>query len=489
MLKLKKGEHLARTAEQHGRYIFIYNNLQTNQVVYSLDRSMNVGLTLPQATRRLSLTNQQNHRALKQIAFVGKQTVPSKLRKDVWTPLVSVTFPSPPQGLNAYRRLCELRKLHQLSWDVPGNTSDALPPKRKPKLIPEPDEKPFDKTKLRKRLLMDEKAYSIADLASTLVWQENKGRETQEERTKEAEALVEMEQEQVTKEEAKIMRLAKRAAAGELTQGAKAIAKIERRIRTRRVSDPAKEKERLKKTYHDIKSFRLLMDRMKEAQTAVQMQETYVAQEALKTQEASEARKAEEAQEAAPAQDVTKAQASAPAKAPVSGASHAGDENDVGAGENNASTEEDAAKKSKVLELARERAAEWVAKYAARKASCGRHGKLRELTLGEERPVMTMDGVRIQWADVRDAEYAEKWPEAVGHEEMNYFRHTAPHPSSGPKPTLTEEEEEQMEENVTLDGEVGEESKEGETEREGEEGAAEREGEDQEKPLPKQKRR
>ncbi|KAK5060608.1 hypothetical protein LTR16_010391 [Cryomyces antarcticus] len=51
---------------------------------------------------------------------------------------------------------------------------------------------------------MDEKAYSIADLASTLLWQENKGREAQEERTKEAEALVKMEQEQVAKEEAKI---------------------------------------------------------------------------------------------------------------------------------------------------------------------------------------------------------------------------------------------------------------------------------------------
>jgi len=32
----------AKHAANHGRAIFIYNNIQTNQVVYSLTRSLNV---------------------------------------------------------------------------------------------------------------------------------------------------------------------------------------------------------------------------------------------------------------------------------------------------------------------------------------------------------------------------------------------------------------------------------------------------------------
>lgn len=32
----------ARKAAEHGRHIFIYNNIRTNQTVYSLQRSLNV---------------------------------------------------------------------------------------------------------------------------------------------------------------------------------------------------------------------------------------------------------------------------------------------------------------------------------------------------------------------------------------------------------------------------------------------------------------
>lgn len=34
--------HLAPRAIQHGHHIFVYNNIRTNQVVYSLTRALNV---------------------------------------------------------------------------------------------------------------------------------------------------------------------------------------------------------------------------------------------------------------------------------------------------------------------------------------------------------------------------------------------------------------------------------------------------------------
>ena len=39
-----------KNAANHGRAIFIYNNIHTNQVVYSLTRSLNVGSVPPQHT-------------------------------------------------------------------------------------------------------------------------------------------------------------------------------------------------------------------------------------------------------------------------------------------------------------------------------------------------------------------------------------------------------------------------------------------------------
>ena len=36
--------------------------------------------------------------------------------------------------------------------------------------------------------------------------------------------------------------------------------------------------------------------------------------------------------------------------------------------------------------------------------------------------------VRIRWANILDAEYAESWPESVIHDGLGSTRHTAPHP-------------------------------------------------------------
>ena len=101
---------------------------------------------------------QQNNQVLKQLTFAGKKTLPSALRKDMWRPLLTATFPSPSQGLAAFRKLRELRMLHEHNWEHP-----------------DPDARKQPEKKERGRIIMDQKANSIADIAWVLAKQEELG--------------------------------------------------------------------------------------------------------------------------------------------------------------------------------------------------------------------------------------------------------------------------------------------------------------------------
>ncbi|KAI9889382.1 MAG: hypothetical protein M1814_005551 [Vezdaea aestivalis] len=119
-----------------GENIFVFNNLRTNQVIYSLTRTPDDKKSLPQLT------------------FVGKKSVPSTIRKDSWLPLARIYFPRPVSGLRAFKLLREFRKRHEYEWD-----RSILKDKRWPDIEPR---------KRRARILMDQKANSIADIAATL---------------------------------------------------------------------------------------------------------------------------------------------------------------------------------------------------------------------------------------------------------------------------------------------------------------------------------
>ncbi|KAL8752435.1 MAG: hypothetical protein Q9199_005746 [Rusavskia elegans] len=142
------GMHLA----QHGTQIFVYNNIRTNQIIYSLTRSLH------------------NHTSLKQLPFLGKKSVPSHLRKDLWQPLCLISFPRPSQGLVAYRRLREFRRLHETSYPLSLITQTEGPHKGQ-----------LHSTKKRGKILMDQKANSVADLAAVLLRAEEKLPKTMEE--------------------------------------------------------------------------------------------------------------------------------------------------------------------------------------------------------------------------------------------------------------------------------------------------------------------
>jgi hypothetical protein len=81
------------------------------------------------------------------------------LRPDEWSPHCVITFPTPEQGHNAYRKLREFRKLHELAWD---------------KTNPE-----WKKTGIKQRIkkIMNQRANMSADLAQVLLIQERHGAE------------------------------------------------------------------------------------------------------------------------------------------------------------------------------------------------------------------------------------------------------------------------------------------------------------------------
>ncbi|KIX08248.1 uncharacterized protein Z518_02904 [Rhinocladiella mackenziei CBS 650.93] len=165
----------ALRCETRGLNIYAYRHIRTNQVVYSLTRTL------------------ESTKILKQLVFHGKKTVPATVRRDMWTPYYSIQFPPTPagalQGLFAFQKLRELSRQRQLSppealikvtqedIDVVASklgspvdlqemeVRDLLIGKKK---IPKLDE--ILPKKLRGRRLMDHKAFSVADAAFVLGW-------------------------------------------------------------------------------------------------------------------------------------------------------------------------------------------------------------------------------------------------------------------------------------------------------------------------------
>jgi Transcriptional regulation of mitochondrial recombination len=101
--------------------------------------------------------HKQNNAALRQLPFLGKKTVPAALRKDLWQPFATISFPSPFQGLKALHKLREYRKLHELSYPL--------------ELIQDKGGRLLGK-KARGKVLMNQKANSVADIAAVLKGQE-----------------------------------------------------------------------------------------------------------------------------------------------------------------------------------------------------------------------------------------------------------------------------------------------------------------------------
>jgi len=147
------------SGHEHGRDIYVYSHLQTKQVVYSLQQNVKVRSLSPSPSppfpARTLTPPPKNNKALRQLPYNGKKTIPAALRKDLWSPLARISFPAgaAQAGLDAFRMLREYRKLHESQWPA----ALALDDKGQPL-----------KRRLRGRKLCDQRANSIADIAAAL---------------------------------------------------------------------------------------------------------------------------------------------------------------------------------------------------------------------------------------------------------------------------------------------------------------------------------
>ena len=131
---------------EHGRHIYAYCHARTNQVVYSLTRTLHVSIyTIVPPQCLTDIAFRQNHDALKQLPDLGANNKDASLRKDLWKPLWIVSLPDGPdglkQGLNAFRKLREYRKLHETNWEPPALLSKPFSQKDIEKLQAELDDR------------------------------------------------------------------------------------------------------------------------------------------------------------------------------------------------------------------------------------------------------------------------------------------------------------------------------------------------------------
>lgn len=302
--------------------------------------------------------------------FAGKQTVPRALRKDIWRPLAAVSFPNAPQGLQAFRKLREYRKLHELSWGKPtivnGGLLDLENPYRRHEIARPPK-------KERSRLIMDQRANSIADLAAVLREQEAVGiaKEREDAEKRQAEetraredfvTLAEEErnggmpvlQEAIKAQEAAIVELKARHAAG---------------------GEDAPTRKDIYRQTAPLNELKLKLRKMKAAKDAFENGHARLTKQAeTQSQSGQLKRGASELQldiEIPPVFYLTRP---------------------VGSG------------------------------------TIPKRGSLKQELARKQVPTYSADGIVIRWSNPLDAEYAESWPAAVEHQDAGLLRHTARNP-------------------------------------------------------------
>jgi hypothetical protein len=144
------------------------------------------------ALRECRLTQRQQQ-TLQQLPFIGKHSVPPKIRHDLWTPHCRVgPFPTAKQGQDALKKLQELRRLNLYNWNKTNaklveemkeeDWADVQTPRnagiaKKPLLVMNWHKPGFLQKRKLIRLLMDYRANATADLARVLSIQQQMGKE------------------------------------------------------------------------------------------------------------------------------------------------------------------------------------------------------------------------------------------------------------------------------------------------------------------------
>ncbi|KAH7355965.1 transcriptional regulation of mitochondrial recombination-domain-containing protein [Pyrenochaeta sp. MPI-SDFR-AT-0127] len=348
---------------RHGEIIYVFRNTKTNQIIYSLQELLD------------------NHH-LAQLPFIGKHSKPPVLRPDEWTPHCVVTFATPEQGHNAFRKLREFRKLHELAWEKTNPEFKSLDLKRRIKKI------------------MDQRANMSADLAEVLRIQEAHGE-------KMSQAVEEQQQKAIDfldKRWQQIDVLANAAVAKE------------------------KDADNVKWLEHQIRSLDFKL-RMKHNQNEADQKRLQTAKSSLETRLRKvqyAQRKAEQfknfqedvAQRAAPANEAGAEAKLADLKEQARVLQEALENPDPTRSARDLAIDKDllAQHHSDVVTL--EQAFEAKAQAESRDHYIARSVLPRTLKKALPTPY-TLEGVSVQWADMQDALYASgQWPDIIEHETL-----------------------------------------------------------------------
>ncbi|KAL1592786.1 hypothetical protein SLS60_011202 [Paraconiothyrium brasiliense] len=350
-------------AATHGQIIYVFANVKTGQVIYSLNELLD-----------------QYH--LEQLPFLGKHSKPPTIRPDEWTPHCAITFPFAEQGLQAFRKLREFRHLHETSWDKTNPEWVRLTPHA------------------RMRKIMDQVANTSADIAEVLNIQQRQSVEMRKKAIEQEKKSLRLMKKMW--EEAEVLVKDDRDASNPkwLEQQ---IRNLEWQLGTKRNRDEADIK-RLKdaKKGHEVRLRRVLRARkniekfnqIRVDPEFIKMQEEYVAQAAPARGTDVEARIDELRKEIALERDLTKT------------LDRSIEDVEETLGE----------KEAEIMKLED-------AFIASLRADALDHPVTRTILPAEHRKVLpqpfTMD-VEIKWADLRNAEYAAgNWPEAIVHDTLD----------------------------------------------------------------------
>ncbi|OQO14857.1 hypothetical protein B0A48_00239 [Cryoendolithus antarcticus] len=233
------------------RNIYAYCNIQTQQVIYSLQPSLH------------------NASVRRQLPDTGANTSFVKLRKDLWHPLWTLAIPesdyADAQGLHTFKKLREWRKLHEVSWEPPADLArpytkreiEAMEKKLEDRGGSK-KENVYDiirreKRKMRINTVLNQRANSVADLAAVLVEQEAMGLETADQNEAGAAAKLDAER-------GNMLKLAAEADAGGLEKLDTRIAALEDlKAKADRLGEVGTSRTRISKQLHDANIKRMKM--------------------------------------------------------------------------------------------------------------------------------------------------------------------------------------------------------------------------------------
>lgn len=327
------------------------------------------------------LTPQQDHH-LAQLPFIGKHSKPPVLRPDEWTPHCVVTFPNAAQGHSAFRRLREFRKVHEYAWDKTNPEWKRIP------------------VKSRMKKIMDQRANTAVDLARVLAQQDVRAEKMEEalRKRQEWEAIV------LDEKWAEVDALVKAAAAKEKL--ADNVKWLEHQIRSLTLQ------LNMKHNQNDKDQQRLKNAKIQQEKRLHKIQWAQRKAEQLKTVQADLEKKAAPANEfgADGKLDELKTQASL-LRDTVANADPIRSPKDQ-------TMDRDLLKSHEAEIAALEEA--FNAKAQLENRSHYIHRSVLPQAARKLLPMpFTLEGVRVQWADICDAlSAAEQWPELIEHEDL-----------------------------------------------------------------------